>query len=360
MADVSLIASTEKFIQGLALTTTEEDTLRGLLGAYGSGESPVFDIANMTIDDTGLEVVDTTNLQTFVTGVDHSLLKARGTGVHTTYVSSVAVGGTTFAQPEVFGEISGDQGYFDVHYAGATGVTVADLTEESTYVYIDNAGDLQQQTTIPTRQDWIRKVFTMRIGINTATNVIINFVYLNNPIGHYTNSMRDIVFFLKEQGISFKTGRAITGRGASDLGFDVAAGSIMDFGATGDIHNPNIRAMDAVANASYFLMSQTAVVSVETDLVKEWDNATTITTLGSTTVVGHRLYGFSNGNLAMQYGQGNYANMTLAKAGAPQEEYVVNPQLELATFMGWWFIESTATTTGGTTLTFFKEYKIGI
>jgi hypothetical protein len=319
MADVTLIASTEKFIQGLALTTTEKNTLTGLLG-----------------------------------------VKSRETGVYSTYVSSVAVGGTTFAQPAVLGKISSDEGDFEISYAGATGITVDDLTEESTYVYIDNAGDLQQQTTIPTSADWVRKIFTMRIGINTATNVIINFVPMNNPIGHYANSMRDIVFFLKEQGISFKSGRAITGRGASDLGFDIAAGSIMDFGGTGDIYNPNIRAIDAVANTSYFLMSRTAVVSTETDLVKEWDNATTITALGSTTVVGHRLYGFSNGNLAMQYGQGNYANMTLAKAGAPQEEYVVNPQLELATFMGWWFIESTATTTGGTTLTFFKEYKIGI
>ena len=62
----------------------------------------------------------------------------RGTGVTTSYVSTVAVGGTTFAQPTVTGEINSDEGYFAVTYAGATGITVTTLTSASTYVYIDN------------------------------------------------------------------------------------------------------------------------------------------------------------------------------------------------------------------------------
>jgi hypothetical protein len=61
----------------------------------------------------------------------------------------------------------------------------------------------------------------------------------------------------------------------------------------------------------------------------------------------------------LQYGQGNYANMSLAKVGAPLEEYVLNPQLKNATFFGWWFINETATNTGGTTLTDFRDYTIG-
>ena len=324
-----------------------------------SGSSPVLTIANQTLDDTNLVVAKTTNMQTFAEESDHSLLKARGTGFHTTYVSTVAIGGTTFAQPFVDGEIYSDQGYYHVEYAGATGITVTDLTAESTFVYIDNASVLQQQTTEPTRQDWSRKMFTMRISVNTATNQIINFEYLNNPIGHYANTFRDIYSMLTEQGISWKNGQAITGR-AGDLGFDVAAGSLLELGGTGDIFNPNIKSFDAVANATYSLLSRTAIIGDETDLVKFWDNAGTITALGSTTVVGHRVYRFSSGNLAMQYGQGNYANMTLAQAGAPNEDYVLNPRLLNATLFGWWFIESTATNTGGTTLTEFKKYSIGI
>jgi hypothetical protein len=326
-----------------------------------TGASPVFGIANMTLDDTGLVVVNTANLQTFADDVDHSLFKARGTGVNTTYVAAVVVGGTTFDMPEVFGEIKSDQspGYFDIHYLGATGVTVANLNATSTYVYIDNAGVLQQQTTIPTRQDWSRKIFTMRIAVNPATNLILAFEYLNNPIGNSANSIRDLYQALLAQGVPFRTDQVVTGR-ATDLGFDVSAGTLLEFGGTGNIDNPNIRSLDAVANASYSLLSRTAVVSQETDLVKFWDNAGVITALGSTTLVAHRLYRFSSGNFAMQYGQANYANMTLAKAGAPLEEFVLNPRLANATFFGWWFIEDIATNTGGTTTTDFVEYVLGV
>lgn len=316
-------------------------------------------VANLTIDDTNLVVSDTTNLQTFIDGVDGALLKARGTGVTSTYVSTVVVGGTTFAQPAVLGEISSDEGYFNVSYAGATGITVATLSATSTYVYIDKDGALQQQTTIPTRQDWSRKIFTMRIGVDITAGTILGFEYLNNPIGHYANSIRDLYSYLLAQGIPLKKGQVVTGR-AGDLGFDVSAGSLMEFGGTGDIHNANIKNFDAVSNTSYTLLSRTGIVSVQTDLVKYWDNNGTITALGSTTLVGHRLFRYSDGAFAMQYGQGNYANITLAKAGVVLENYVLNPLLTDATFLGWWFIESTATNTGGTTLTDFSEYTIGV
>jgi hypothetical protein len=336
--------------------------VKGLNQSVVSAATPNFGIANMTLDDTSLVVVPETNLQDFAEGVDHSLFKARGTGVNTTYVSTVAVGGTTFAQPEVRGEIKSDQGYFDVHYTGATGVTVANLTAISTFVYIDKDGALQQQTTTPTREDWSRKIFTMRIGVNTVTEQIIGFEYENNPLGNYSNSTRDLYSYLLAQGVPFKKDQLVTGR-TDNLGFDVSAGSLMEFGGTGDINNPNIKTFDAAANTSYNLLSRTTIVSSETNLIKSWDNAGTITALGSTTLVGHRLYRFSNGNFAIQYGQGNYANMALAKAGVLLEDYVLNPALKDATFMGWWLIEDIATNTGNTGATIttaFVEYTIGV
>ncbi len=284
----------------------------------------------------------------------------RGTGVTASYVSTVVVGGTTFSQPALTGEISSDEGYFAIIFAGVTDVTVTDLTVNSTYVYLDNTGTLQQQVTEPTRQDFSRKMFTMRIAVDTSTNLILGFEYLNNPIGHYANSIRDLYTFLLANGVPFKRNQTITGR-AGDLGFDVSSGTLMEFGGTGDIHNANILSFDAVANVEFFLATRTNTdAGGNVNLPKFWDNAGTLTALGSTTVVGHRLYRFSNGNFVMQYGQGNYANITLAKTGAVLENFVLNPVLENATFFGWWFIQSTATNTGGTTLTDFKEYTIGI
>jgi hypothetical protein len=312
------------------------------------------------LDDTNLIVAKETNVQAFAESVDISLLKARGTGVSSTYVSTVDVGGTTFSQPAVKGEIMSDEGYFNINYAGATGITVANLLTPSTYVYIDKNGDLQQQSSIPTREDWSRKVFTMRIAINLSTNTIIGFAYLNNPIGHYSNSIRDVYYYLLAQGVPFKKDQIVTGR-STDLGFDISEGSLMEFGGTGDINNANIKDFNQVLNATFFLATRTAFdAGNNTNLPKIWDNNGVLTALGSTTLVGHRLYRFSNGNIVMQYGQGNYANMVLAKAGVVLEDYVLNPILKNATFFGWWFVESTATNTGGTTLTDFVEYTLGI
>jgi hypothetical protein len=339
------------------------DTLRVAMVKINSNTDELYtantSVSGMTLDNTGLIVNDTTDLQTFLSGVDHSLLTARGTGVATTYVATVSVGGTTFAVPEIQGEINSDEGYFHVDYAGATGITVANLAASSTYVYLDNAGALQQQTTIPTRQDMTRKIFVMRIGVNPATSTIIGFEYLSNPLGHYANSVRDLYEFLVAQGVAFRKDQVITGR-VADLGFDVSAGTTLEFGGTGDINNPNIKSFDAVTNVTYNLMSQTALESSETNLIKSWDNATTITVLGSTTCVAHRVYRFSSGNFAIQYGQGNYANMALAKAGALLEEYVLNPVLIDATFFGWWLLEETATATSGTVDAEFVEYTLGV
>jgi hypothetical protein len=325
-----------------------------------SGATPTLGIANMTLADTSLVVVDTTNMQTFADGVDSALLRARGTGFTTTYVSTVSVGGTTFAQPAVSGEIYSDQGYFAISYAGATGITVATLSSPSTYVYVDNAGNLQQQTSTPTRQDWSRKMFTMRIAVDTVAETIIGFEFLNNPIGHYANSIRDIYQALVAQGVPFRGGQVITGR-AGDLGFDVGAGTITEFGGTGDIDNANVLTRDAVANAEYTLIERTGSGTTgQTNLVKSWDNAGSITASGSGTFVGHRVYRFSNGTFVIQYGQGNYANLVLARAGILLENYVLNERLLNATFFGWWLIGETATNTGGTTLTEFREYTIGV
>jgi hypothetical protein len=313
---------------------------------------------NVTLDNTGLVVVDETNVKDWILSADAALYKARGTGVTSTYVNTATPGGTTFDQAAVNGEISSDEGYASFSYAGATGVTVSDLTASSTYVYIDRNGNLGQQTTIPTRQDKTRFAFTMRIGVNPVTEQIIGFEYYNNPIGHYTNTMRDIYEFLRSSGVPFRKEQLITGR--ADLGFDVSAGSLLEFGGTGNIFNPNEKPFDAATNVSYNLMSRTALLSSETELKKVWDNAGSITALGSTTFVGHRLYRFSSGNFAMQYGQGNYANLLLAKAGVLTEEYVLNPALKDATFFGWWIVSLEATTTNGTTQTSFREYTMGL
>jgi hypothetical protein len=324
-----------------------------------SGAAPNFTVNNITIDNTNLTVANTPSLQNYAEQVDKALLRARGTGISTSYVATAPVGGTTFSVPALEGEITSDEGYFGIVYAGAADVTVLDLSATSTWVYVDKNNALQQQTTVPTRQDRTRKVFVIRIGVNTVDSQILGFEYDNNPIGHYANSMRDLYEFLLIQGVPFRKNQVITGR-SDNLGFDVSSGQLLEFGGTGDINNPNIKSFNAEANSSYNWMSRTEFVSLETNLLKYWDNGGVLTALGSTTCVAHRLYRFSSGNFAIQPGQGNYANIVLCKAGAKLEEYVLNSALKDATFFGWWLIEETATATYGTVKAEFIEYTLGV
>jgi hypothetical protein len=326
-----------------------------------SGATPTFDVANMTLDDTNLKVAVSTDVQTFFDDVDGALLKARSTGISKDFdTASVVVGGTTFTIPVIEGEIYTSTGYFRIDYAGAVGVTVADLTKESTWVYVDNTGTLQQQTTLPTHLDWESKLFVMRIAVDTSTSTIVSFEYTSNTIGHYANTIRDIVRVLVANGVPLKEGQIITGR-AGDMGFDATEGSIVKIGATGNVFNANTVPFNQVTNAEFFLALRDATdAGGNTDLPLVWDNAGSLISLGSGTFVGHRLYRFTSGNFVLQYGQGNYADLTLAKAGVELEEYVLNPVLKEATFFGWWFVSSTASNTSGNTLTDFVEYTIGL
>ena len=318
--------------------------------------------ADVPVDDSSFSVVRQINLQTFAKGVDTALLKSRASGVSESYIASVAAGGTTFNQTEIIGEINSSAGYFSIVYPAVTNVTVSNLTNPSTYVYIDNTRTLQQQISEPTREDFVDKVFTMRIAIDTVAQTIIGFEYLNNPIGHYSNSLRDVYTFLLAQGVPFKQGQIVTGR-FTDLGFDIGAGSLLEYGGTGDIFNPNILRFPLVEKTLFSIATRTTFGAfTSTDLPKFWDNSGVLTALGSTTFVGHRIYRFSNGNVVLQYGQSNWANIVLARAGVLVEDYDLNPELINATFFGWYFIEDTATNTGGAApiVTEFREYNIGI
>ena len=375
--DFTLIAPTEGNTVSKIITTVEGsngaftkdkkyriiNTGKGILNiALENLQRVGYDItaATTSLDPTNLTVAPEVELQAFTETIDKAVLRARGTGVSASYDASVAVGGTTFTLGDVEGEINGDQGFFNVDSAAESNISVSNLTVGDTFVYIDNTGQRQQQTSEPTREDWVRKVFTMRIAVDTVSQTILGFEFLNNPIGHYANSIRDIYKTLIAQGVPFKEDQIVTGR-ASDLGFDISAGTLLEFGGTGNIYKPNTKDFPLIQNAPFFLSTRTAFdAGGNTALPKFWDNNGTLTPLGSTTLVGHRLYRFSNGNIVIQYGQGNYANMSLAKVGVRLEEYVLNPKLKKATLFGWWFIESTATNTSGTTLTDFVEYTLGI
>jgi hypothetical protein len=315
--------------------------------------------ATTSLDPTNLTVAKEVELQAFAERVDHQLFTTAGTGVHSSYFASVAIAGTNFTIGSVQGEISSDEGYFDRHYDGASGVELVNTSAPYTYVYIDKDLVLQQQVTTPTEQDWNRKIFLMRIVVDINTNLILGFGYYSNPIGHYGNTIRTLWKYLLANGVPFRIGQEVTGS-PTDLSFDIAAGTLMVYGSTGNINAPHEKEFDLVESTDFTLIYRTTIGATVNQLPKVWDSNGTITPLGSTTCVAHRIYRYSTGDVVLAIGQGNYANMVLCKAGALLEQYVLNPLLKDAVFMGWWLIEETATATSGTVDAEFVEYTIGI
>jgi hypothetical protein len=315
--------------------------------------------ARIPLEDTKLIVAKEVELQAFAERVDHQLFTTAGTGVHSSYFASVVIGGTDFAIGAVQGEISSDEGYFDRHYYGDSKVELVNTSAPYTYVYIDKDLVLQQQISTPTEQDWNRKIFVMRIVVDTNTNFILGFGYYSNPIGHYGNTIRTLWKYLLANGVPFRIGQEVTGS-PTDLSFDIAAGTLMVYGSTGNINAPHEKEFDLVESTYFTLIYRTTIGATVNQLPKVWDSNGTITPLGSTTCVAHRIYRYSTGDVVLAIGQGNYANMVLCKAGALLEQYVLNPLLKDAVFMGWWLIEETATATSGTVDAEFVEYTIGI
>jgi len=285
---------------------------------------------------------------------------ARGTGISSSFTVSAANGGTVFTLSSLKFEISSDEGYLANNPSQKLNITVENLNANSTFVYYNKDGDLAQQTTYPTIVDFVRKAFVARIVIDVNVNEIVGFEYFYNPLGQYSNLIRTVIDYVKEAGVPLKKGLTVTGKNNS-LGFGIGAGSLLRFGGTGNSLEPSTPSFADNPNVSFVLADRNSADSGGNTLIpKFWDNNGVITALGSTTVSGARVYFFNSGVIGLQYGQGNYANMTLAKAGVKLEEYVVNPLATNATFLGWWLIESTATRSAGTENAQFVEYTIGV
>jgi hypothetical protein len=162
-------------IEWFPLTLQSSAAIEILKATARSGDSITVERAQEGTTAMAFSAGDRAELR-FTAGVHETyaqvseLLTASGTGVLASYVASVVEGGTTFNVPAIEGEISGDQGYFRISYAGTTGVEIDNVSGTSTYVYLDKDGDLQQQTTAPTREDLIRKIFLMRVEVVDATS----------------------------------------------------------------------------------------------------------------------------------------------------------------------------------------------
>jgi hypothetical protein len=337
--------------------TTLDDFLN--LNTATPDAPPEADALDTALDINSNNAVTNATITQAINNITTSV-SARGTGISSSFTVTAANGGTVFTLSSLKFEISSDEGYLANNPSEKLNVTVENLNANSTFVYYNKDGDLEQQTTYPTTVEFVRKAFVARIVIDVNVNEIIGFEYFYNPLGQYSNLIRTVVDYVKEAGVPLKKGLTVTGKNNS-LGFGIGAGSLLRFGGTGNSLEPSTPSFANNENVSFVLADRDSADSGgNTVIPKFWDNNGVKTPLGSTTVSGSRLYFFNSGVVALQLGQGNYANMTLAKAGVKLEEYVVNPLSTNATLLGWWLVESTATASAGTAKAQFVEYTIGV
>ena len=282
----------------------------------------------ITVTDN-FEVLDApANVQIALEQTDAALVKARGTEVLSGGAVTINGGDNTqFDVAALEGQIADNTTqpivYTAVSFAGQTGIAVTDISAPNSYVYLDAAGVVQQQTTAPTPTEYRTKLFLARL-VSNGTNLISIGIDVT-PSGQYANQLRDFADIIGD----VKEGLGVVGN--ANLTFQRLSGRLFEFGSNFDNdptepHTPNFALVNP---ASFFLFSQNTLVSSGTTNVPvdQYDNAGTLTNFTNNRYGILTVTAFSSGNVAVQYGQAQYISIDEAESAINTRSFVVNPTI---------------------------------
>ena len=215
---------------------------------------------------------------------------------------------------------------YDVTWSDFTAQTLTYLaTNTFTHIYIDKTGTIYQSnvfTDSELRRDYIhlgRISHTNNTTIGAITNTPDLYV---SPI----NQLRDLEEALGALG----KGNAVTANGAN-LNIDVSSGSMYLNGVNNslDPKTPSFKSFNSLTAPTFRYRTQTGAGG-NTTLIDPtvYDNAGTITVIGSTKSTNQRIYRTAAGNIVVQYGQTIYASLSEAISAIPSETFNVYPNLQ--------------------------------
>lgn len=215
---------------------------------------------------------------------------------------------------------------YDVTWSDFTAQTLTYLaTNTFTHIYIDKTGAIYQSnvfTDSELRRDYIhlgRISHTNNTTIGAITNTPDLYV---SPI----NQLRD----LEEALGAIGSGNIVTANGAN-LNIDVSSGSMYLNGInnSADPKTPSFKSFNNLTAPTFRYRTQTGAGG-NTALIDPtvYDNAGTITVIGSTKSTNQRIYRTAAGNIVVQYGQTIYASLSEAISAIPSETFVVYPNLQ--------------------------------
>lgn len=214
-----------------------------------------------------------------------------------------------------------------------TNQTVTNIaTQDSTYLLIDSACVITQQSTFPTQAQRRSKAFLGRLSHSNHTTLSAA-VSLPDLAVDSNSQLYDL---FDAMGAFNVTGNIISPNGAN-LSFNKSVGAVFRRSANyaSSNQNPHVPTTAATVAGAFFKATQTTVNPVTTTVldVANFDVAGTVTPMSSapaptgvSTSANHRVYLFSNGTLAVQYGQVKYNNLANAIAGISTESFNINPQ----------------------------------
>jgi hypothetical protein len=217
----------------------------------------------------------------------------------------------------------------NIYYTGGTGITITNIaTADATYLLVNSASTLYQQTTFPTPQERRENIFLGKVVHPNRTSLLT----VNNTVDYDVSPMsalRDLWSPIKliNQGVlpSFNTG----------LTFNTSLGSLYGngIGWTTNQLNPNSVTISAKTSASFFYRTQTGGTSGSVSVIDptKYDVngvITSVGTAGSNDATNQRIYLYPTGVINVLYGQTRYATLTEAIANIDSETFVTYPNAE--------------------------------
>jgi hypothetical protein len=201
------------------------------------------------------------------------------------------------------------------------------LTADTTYVLIDDACGITQQTTYPTAQEQRLKAFVGRINHPNRTTIQSVFSTPNYVI----NTNAQVYDFFDSLGPFNVSGNVVSPNGAN-LSINRASGVIFRRGLnySVDDQDPHKKSFIAATAGQFFRYTRTTAGALFTTLdVSSYDLAGVITAMpgGGGTATNQRVFLLASGNMAVQYGQVIYTSLANAVAGVPNESFVPNQNL---------------------------------
>jgi hypothetical protein len=215
----------------------------------------------------------------------------------------------------------------NLYYTGGTGITITNISSaDATYVLINSASTIYQQTTFPTPQQRRENIFLGKVVHPNRTSILS----VNNTVDFDVSPMsalRDLWTPLKliNEGI-------VPSANGANLSINTSGGVLWGNGigwVTNQL-NPDSVTISGKSPASFFYRTQTGGTSGAVSVIDptKYDVGGVITSVGNAGIddaTNQRIYMYPTGIINILYGQQRYNNLAAAIAGIQSETFITYP-----------------------------------